>query len=174
MLPSTGTSLRWYDDVDVAFVPYPGGGRIGIGYLEAYRALDGVRSLRSPYVLVGHGFGGALATVHVMEAAGRGAPLPAEIYTFGSPRVGDAEFVAAYDALGTATWRVANHRDLTQRIPAADYGYEHVAQHVGVDSMGRSYLDHHGTHAMNVYLHLLDLKIPLDAVHAPDRGTSRT
>lgn len=171
VLPSTGTSLRWYDDVDVAFVPYAGG-RIGAGYLENYHALEGLGAVASPYVLVGHGFGGALATVHVMEAAAGGAALPAEVYTFGSPRVGDAAFVAAYDALDTATWRVANHRDLTQRIPAADYGYEHVATHVGVDSMGRAYLDHHGTHAMNVYLHLLDPAIPLDATHAPDRGTS--
>jgi triacylglycerol lipase len=172
VLPSTGTSLRWYDDVDVAFVPFAGGGRIGAGYQEHYRALAGFDALVTPYVLVGHGFGGALATVHVMEAALRGAVPPAEVYTFGSPRVGDAAFVAAYDALDTATWRVANHRDLTQRIPAADYGYEHVATHVAVDSMGRASLDHHGTHAMNVYLHLLDPAVPLDATHAPDRGTS--
>jgi len=156
VLPSTGTSLRWYDDLDVAFVPFGSTGHIGAGYRERYALLQGLEAIASPYVLVGHGLGGALATLHVMASAARNAPLPVEIYTFGSPRVGDAAFVAGYDALGSATWRIANHRDLAQRIPAADYGYEHVAEHVKLDSMGRAPLDHHGTHAMSTYLQLLD------------------
>lgn len=155
VLPSTGTSLRWYDDLDVAFAPFAGG-RVGAGYLERYGRLAGLTAFAAPYVLVGHGLGGALATIHVAAAAASGARLPVEVYTFGSPRVGDAAFVGAYDALGTATWRIANHRDLSQRIPAADYGYEHVAVHVRLDSMGRAPLHHDGTHAMRTYLQLLE------------------
>ncbi len=151
----TGTSLRWYDDLDVAFEAFAGG-RVCAGYLRRYETLRGLDAIRAPYVLVGHGIGGALATVHVMAVAAARRPLPREVYTFGSPRVGDAAFVAGYDALGTATWRIANHRDLTQRIPAADYGLEHVAAGIRVDSLGRAPLDHGGTHAMRTYLRLLE------------------
>jgi triacylglycerol lipase len=160
VIPSSGDGLAWYDDLDVAFVPHPAGGAIGNGYLARYDALRERidRTLGTgaqPYVLVGHGIGAALGTVHVMERAARALPLPSLVVSFGSPRVGDAAFVAAYDALAVPTWRVANHRDLAQRIPALDYNYAHVDTLIALDSVGVAKLDHRCTHALSTYLHLL-------------------
>jgi hypothetical protein len=170
------TSLAWYDDLHVALVPVGGGpGRIGYGYLRSYHALRGAalhelvaRHFNGvPLTVVGHGIGAALATVMIFDAALNGGPKAGAAYLFGSPRVGNEAFVAAYTALGVPTWRIANSRDLAQRIPAADYGYAHVGELVRVDSAGVALLDHAGTHAMNTYLHLLDPSVALDARAAP-------
>jgi hypothetical protein len=178
VMPGTGTSLGWYDDLHVALVPFdgrPGSGRAGYGYLEMYRAMRAAalcdlldeRFAGLPITLAAHGIGAALATVLVLDAASRGGRLPDAAYLFGSPRVGDDEFVAAYHATGVRTWRIANYRDLTQRIPAADYGYSHVGTLVSVDSAGVAQLDHVCTHAMTTYLHLLDPSSALDERCAP-------
>jgi hypothetical protein len=189
VLSGSGTSLAWYDRLHVAFVPFPGDrspGSVGFGYLTGYAGLrlrsragvpdlppaesDLVADLRQllgtkprRFIVAAHGFGAALATVYVMHAALRGGVVPAEVYTFGSPRVGDKAFAAAYDTLGVPTLRVANYRDLAQRIPAADYTYTHVGTPCIVDSLGIAQLDHDCTHRMTTYLHLLDANNALGA-----------
>jgi triacylglycerol lipase len=188
VLAGSGTSLAWYDRLHVALVPFPqarSGGSIGVGYITAYAGLslvsqaaaagdaDFVAQLQRvlepgvPLIVAGHGFGGALATVYVVDAVERAGLVPAEVVTFGSPRVGDAAFVSAYAALGVPTLRVANYRDLAQRVPAADYNYSHVGTPKIVDSLGVAQLDHDCTHAMATYLHLLDATRTLGGGCAP-------
>ena len=53
-------------------------------------------------------------------------------YTFGSPRVGNALFAAAYNMAVPDTWRVTNSKDYVPTVPKL-LGYTHVDHHVLLD-----------------------------------------
>ncbi len=60
-------------------------------------------------------------------------PVPTiSIYTFGSPRVGNAMFASAYNAAVPDTWRVTNSKDYVPTVPKL-LGYTHVDHNVLLD-----------------------------------------
>lgn len=65
--------------------------------------------LRGPFFYTGHSLGGALATLASSERP------PVAAYTFGSPRVGNAEFVSTLERV--ALHRVVHDRDLVAEVP---------------------------------------------------------
>ena len=87
--------------------------------------------------LLSHSLGGALMTLYVVDNQAKGSLPKATVnYTFASPRVGDATFVAKYNSLGLQTWRIANAPDLVPQVPLESMGYEHVNTAVDIDSTG--------------------------------------
>ena len=66
--------------------------------------------------IAGHSLGGALATLFAFDNARQGQLAASALYTFASPMVGDAEFVAAFNAIGLTTWRVVNAPDLVPKL----------------------------------------------------------
>ena len=82
------------------------------------QALDG---LEASVFYTGHSLGGALATL----AAARRPPLA--VYTFGAPRVGDAEF--AETLADVPCYRVVNRRDRAPNLPpAVGLRYRHAGE----------------------------------------------
>lgn len=76
--------------------------------------------LDCPVFFAGHSLGGALAT---LAAARR---TPRALYTFGSPRVGNAAFA---DSLANVpVFRVVNHTDVVATLPPELFGYRHVGE----------------------------------------------
>ncbi|KAG8457562.1 hypothetical protein KFE25_003716 [Diacronema lutheri] len=67
----------------------------------------------------GHSLGGALATVAALELAqSEGLPLRhVGVYSFGSPRVGNAELCARVDRAVPEAFRVVNGQDAVPRLP---------------------------------------------------------
>jgi len=68
-------------------------------------------------------------------------PRSLQAYTFGSPRVGNAEFVARFEATGVEAWRVVNSADVVARVPRAMFStlggtksYEHCGPTVLVSA----------------------------------------
>ena len=49
-----------------------------------------------------------------------------DVYTFGSPRVGNAAFVDFYDRHVPNTWRHVNDEDIVPLVPPTWAGYRHV------------------------------------------------
>ena len=78
--------------------------------------IESHQSVRMLYT--GHSLGAALAT---LSAA---LHRPAALYTFGSPRVGDAAFAASM--AGVSHERYVDCSDIVCRIPRARWSYEHV------------------------------------------------
>lgn len=71
-----------------------------------------------PVFYTGHSLGGALATLAAARALHRQeVPNPAALYTFGSPRTGDAGF--GQSLAGLFHCRVVNEHDLVAGVPAA-------------------------------------------------------
>lgn len=88
-------------------------------WAEIERAL---KRLKHPVFFTGHSLGAALATL----AAARIAPTA--LYTFGSPRVGDDEFVASLNHLADGIHRVVHGEDIVTTVPPEALGFRHVGK----------------------------------------------
>ena len=79
-------------------------------------------------VLTGHSLGAALAQLTALRLVQAGYRVRG-VYTFGTPRVGDAEFAADFDRqLGLRSFPHVNHQDMVARVPPAALGFQAVAQ----------------------------------------------
>lgn len=105
------------------------------------RALDSVwndietalKKIDCPIFFTGHSLGAALATL----AAARHAPTA--LYTFGSPRVGDADFVASLKHITGIVHRVVDDQDIVATVPPEALGFQHIGTpHRLVDATARS------------------------------------
>jgi predicted lipase len=110
------SGLDWGTNFEIDFEQYAFGvnaagaeiiGGVHAGFLTAATAIvpalvEAIReSGATRVVLTGHSLGGALAVVvAALLEADPAAPPVSAVYTFGSPRTGDADWAAAYAALG--------------------------------------------------------------------------
>ena len=82
-----------------------------------------------PVFFTGHSLGGALAIVAASLVTIE-PKVQVVVYTFGSPRTGDAKFFADYEKdLGGSTFRLINGTDIVPTVPPSlSGGYRHVGQ----------------------------------------------
>ena len=104
----------WLSNLSTILTKWPQGGMVHWGFKDALEKVwDEVASyldtLKVPIFYTGHSLGAALATLAASKRT------PAAIYTFGSPRVGDSNFVQSLIAVNM--YRVVNHRDAITFIP---------------------------------------------------------
>ena len=151
----SGNLQNWLHNVAFVQTPYDSYSscgskcRVHVGFMASYFSLreetrNAVLALRSTYptygvVATGHSLGGALATLaaaDLQELLSRGhlspAPPPLTLYTFGSPRVGNAAFaqwVANLLSSG-ASYRITHARDPVVRLPLRSWDYSHVVHEV--------------------------------------------
>ena len=122
---------------------------------------QGVTSL----TICGHSLGGALATLLALDvAANAAAPFNhPTVYTYASPRTGDATFAARYGQLVGTTFRIVDNVDVVPELPA-DPPYRHVTPQIELDSLTlippRVRLQPNPLcwHIMSSYLYLMSLK----------------
>jgi hypothetical protein len=127
-----------WSDVDFVPIPWANGGKVHQGFAAALddvwneiaarlQALDG----RTVW-FGGHSLGAALATL----AADRFGPA-AGVYTLGSPRVGDPEFVAGFNERHARhSFRYVNHHDVVTHVPPSRWGFGHVDSEQHFDAGG--------------------------------------
>jgi triacylglycerol lipase len=132
---------NWLTNIQVALVPFRGGGLIHFGFREA---LDTVFPQMSDVLqawsgkgrtlwITGHSLGGALALLlgaYLRFPADPTKTLPrpiAGLYTFGQPRVGTHDFCDACDTnFGNYYFRYVNNRDIVTRVPPRVLSYWHI------------------------------------------------
>ena len=138
--------LEWLYDLDFTHTGHPIGGKVESGMYDMYRSLAVTQhgsSERTPFeqrldsldatgtiYVTGHSLGGALTTFTAADLATRPKPPdPSKllVYSLASPRVGDATFAGAFNALVPNNFRIHNVPDLVPRLPPEDFGYAHVA-----------------------------------------------
>ena len=109
------------------------GGKIHVGFKGEINKLwpaieKSVANIDSLYV-TGHSLGAAMATI----AAGRMQSKVLALVTFGSPRVGNKEYV---NSLTVSHYRVQNNCDDVTKVPFLLMGFAHHGTHI--------YMDYHG------------------------------
>lgn len=102
--------------------------------------LEGVKQ-GTQVILTGHSLGGALATevlARLLHRHEEQAPYRIQgLYTFGTPKVGDAQFAAHLskraEKQGVAVVRIIHQRDIVPEVPPAWLGFAHcgTALHLG-------------------------------------------
>lgn len=116
----TESAQDWLTDLDVHHTPWLYG-NVHRGFKEAFDAvwpqIEPVGWDDKELFITGHSLGAALATLAVSRI-GKG-----DLYTFGSPKVGDAKFVESFNK-GHESIRFVNNNDIVARVPLT--GYQHV------------------------------------------------
>jgi hypothetical protein len=82
-------------------------------------------------VVTGHSLGGAVATL--ATAYLRAAGFPADLYTYGSPRVGNLALAEFVTNQAGAEYRVTHTDDPVPRLPPISFNYRHVSPEYWVD-----------------------------------------
>lgn len=144
----TSTNSEALLDLDAVQVDYPflegdGGGTHG-GFTDRYaelhpQVLEVVETLAatgdfSRIALTGHSLGGAIATMSGATLA-EATNMDVSVYSVGSPRVGDIDFVQRFEALVADTWRITNPWDV---VP----GYPPEAPFAPDSEFGQLFYDH--------------------------------
>lgn len=151
-------------DADLVLVPLKGGGRVHKGFADALKPIWGAIAKAVPggtrVLLTGHSLGAALATLAALRLPG------AQLFTFGSPCVGDAAFARRSDQPPHQRW--VNCADVVTRIPPAALGYAHtgVLHYLDRDGRHRAGIDEAAIAADRQHAEVEYL-----AVHAFRRGT---
>jgi predicted lipase len=125
------------------------------GFINAFNSIaasvgaefDALKTRGATLHVTGHSLGAALATLASLhcEARASSAGIVASVHTFGSPRVGDPVFAAAFArALRGRAFRFVNHEDIVTRVPpprlplrGRELHYSHVGEMTYIDADGR-------------------------------------
>ncbi len=119
-----GSIANWLVNLSTALSPWPSGGSVHKGFkmilLEAWEEIQQqLGNISEPLYYTGHSLGGALA---VLAAA---LQKPTAVYTFGSPRIGNAEFIDKTKEI--KIYRVVNPKDIVAGVPPLP-GILHVGE----------------------------------------------
>ena len=116
------------DDMDALPKPWQGAGNVHAGFAGALLAIwngpNGVSAALGPLVnyrllFTGHSLGAAMATLAASLSP------PQALYTFGSPRVGDQNFVARMHRV--TNFRYVDCSDIVTNLPPPKLlGYQHI------------------------------------------------
>lgn len=81
-------------------------------------------------IITGHSLGGALATVLTFDILYNNYPFDIYLTTFGSPRVGNQDFVNDFNKYNVYSKRVTHYYDMVPHLPQNDLNYHHVSQEI--------------------------------------------
>ena len=118
------------DDVDAPLVDWQGTSKVFDGWRDALgevqdRLLPAILPINYKLLITGHSLGAAMATLLAS------LQTPTALYTIGSPRVGDAAFVASLAAVPSN--RYMDCCDVVTELPPEDFGYTHLSKPLYID-----------------------------------------
>lgn len=126
----------WFRNLDLDLVPGPMGhvhdgfqkalGEVWEGNAGMEKVVSDLRNNGQTVWVTGHSLGGALAVLATVKLNLQSDILANGVYTLGQPRVGNAEFIAAFNgSFGGRAFRFVNNNDIVTRIPPWIRGYRH-------------------------------------------------
>ena len=143
IFPGTSSCADWITDFKFRREPWFEGS-VHRGFRAAYESVE--RQIReripchSKVIIAGHSLGGALATLCAHSI--NGFVRVENVFTFGSPRVGNGTFVRSYNKhLGDVTARIVNAHDPVPYVPPWLFGNRHVSTEAFLGDEGSLTLD---------------------------------
>ena len=137
----------WLADIDVApeiYSPVSGFGNVHSGFQDVYETVHNSIAANlatatagcDQILVTGHSLGAALAVLAAPDILLNMPPntLKPRLITFAGPRVGLADFAAAFNAAIQCCFRVVNFLDIVPLVPPDPY--VHVGTGISVDSGG--------------------------------------
>ncbi|KAL8376263.1 hypothetical protein RB595_007386 [Gaeumannomyces hyphopodioides] len=132
------TARNWITDLTFAFTSceYASNCKIHTGFDKGWRqvrdqVLPALASAKATtgyrVVVTGHSLGAAVATVAGAAIRESGIEPAADIYTYGSPRVGNAVLADYITAQPGAEYRLTHENDVVPRLPPLFIGYRHTS-----------------------------------------------
>jgi len=123
-----------FDDADLLLRDWNGGGKVFDGFKDALKEvqtplLAAVQPTNYKLLMTGHSLGAAMATLLAS------LKKPTALYTIGSPRVGDAAFVASLGRV--QNFRYVDCCDVVTELPPAELGYAHLGDMFYIDRHGK-------------------------------------
>jgi predicted lipase len=103
--------------------------KVHLGFLEAYKSvrdavLKGVKATPHKRIFcIGHSLGGALATLSALDIIFNVPGKELHLYTYGSPKVGNAEFADVFNKLLPNSFRFVNSADIVPSVPVGDFAH---------------------------------------------------
>ena len=138
---------EWLYDLDGTCVPHPLGGEVETGMYDMFCSITALvpgqstvastlltkylaqLNAANPVTITGHSLGGAFTTLTAAAISMQALP-PAQqnmqVYSLASPRIGNADFANAFDAVVANNYRICNIRDYVPTLPPAEWGFQHV------------------------------------------------
>lgn len=128
----------WITDLKIAqqVFPYDESGnkkvKVHFGFIQAYKSVrESVlkAAKETPHkriVCTGHSLGAALATLCALDIKFNLPDKDVDCYTYGSPKVGNKDFVDSYNKRVPNTYRFVNGKDAVPQIPPV--AYDHVGE----------------------------------------------
>ena len=118
------------DDVDAPLVGWQAGGKVFDGWKDAIgevkdRLLPAIQPIDYKLLITGHSLGAAMATLL------GSLKTPTALYTVGSPRVGDQDFVNSLG--GVTSFRYVDCCDVVTELPPVALGYGHLGDPLYID-----------------------------------------
>ena len=185
-LRGTETFTEWWDDLHLGLVPFTtvaDGGQVVDGFLRIYQTLtstdpnDPAATQSGLFdhiddgtllTVTGHSLGAALATLLAVDMFVN-VHLRPEVWTFGSPKVGDPTFAATFGFHASVSWRIYNMPDIVPLAPIDLFGdYQHVNTGFPINSGGRTRVSIGCYHHLSTYLaELSGGATPIDPDCAP-------
>ena len=142
-----GTQPTEFADIasDLNAIPVPSSTGIGKLHLGFKSSVDNIwpslHELAKDYGktrtvwCTGHSLGAAMATIVAYRLQRNDdCPSPQALFTYGSPRCGDKEYIKGMEATGLLAFRFVNNADIVARVPL--WPFHHLA--------GSMYINHYG------------------------------
>jgi len=137
----TSTDLNWLEDVDALLVGFLNlaGVKVHQGFWDDYSVVQSTVTTAvlnlipaigaTGVVFTGHSLGGALAELAAFDI-GPQTGKTVQLYTFGSPRVGNPAYATTLPSVVPTSWRITNQADIVIHLPQIDLGFQHPTQEV--------------------------------------------
>lgn len=140
----TDDAIDWSTNIQAHQHPFTAGGKVHGGFKNAYFSIqdslfDFIKNNELPTFITGHSLGAALATLASAELYKKG--YFDSCYTFGSPRVGNPDFVKLINC--DQIYRIINNSDVVTTVPIdfASIKYQHIGKPVLIDSNNKLHED---------------------------------
>ena len=143
---------NWLDNIQISKIsPYNDSSlKVEKGFYKAYNYLkhqliDNLSFLTKKYnsnslSITGHSLGAAEATLFAYDIVNEFTSYEIKFfYNFGSPRVGNSEFVKSFSSFSLPIFRVTHYYDIVPHVPEEFLGYLHISNEIWYNEVNSEY-----------------------------------